>query len=97
MSIDRRFLIAAVAPLALLAACKQAPLEMGKPATFGEASKQTFNAQVVDPAPSYDDPLPAGSGDKAAAAIDRYRKDQVKQPDKTRTSSSTTGSGSAGN
>jgi type IV pilus biogenesis protein CpaD/CtpE len=82
----------AAALLMLLAGCAQAPLEMGQPSTFGEASKQTLAAQVIDPVPTYDTSVPVSSGDKANKAIERYRTDKVKQPDKVRTSTSTSGS-----
>lgn len=64
----------------------------GVDTTWGEANKQTLAAHVIDPLPTYDTTVPASSGDKAAKAIDRYRTDKVKQPDKVRTSSSTSGS-----
>ena len=51
---------------------------------FGEANKATFAAMVVNPDPRYDAPLQTSAG-KAAAAIDRYRKDQVKQPERVST------------
>lgn len=82
----------AAALLMLLAGCAQAPLEMGKPSTFGEASRQTLAAQVIDPLPTYDTTVPVSSGVKTAEAIERYRTDKVKKPDKVRTSASTTGS-----
>lgn len=82
----------AAAALVLLAGCAQAPLEMGQPSTFGEATKQTLAAQVIDPVPTYDTAVPESSGNTTAKAIERYRTDKVKRPDKVRTSSSTTGS-----
>lgn len=84
------------AGIALLAGCAQAPLEMGKASTLGEANRQTFNAQVVDPVPTYDYAVPEGSGQKAAAAIERYRTDKIKQPDEMRTSTVGTAGGSGG-
>ncbi len=42
----------AAALLMLLAGCAQAPLEMGQPSTFGEASNQSLAAQVIDPVPT---------------------------------------------
>lgn len=47
---------------------------------FGEANRMTFAAMVVDPDPQYDTPIPETSAAHAAAAIDRYNKDAVKQP-----------------
>ncbi len=64
-------------------------------APMGEASRQTFAAQIIDPDPKYADPVPQTSGDQAQAAIDRYSHDQVKKPEKLRTSK--VGSDSGGN
>lgn len=74
-------------PIALLAlgACTGADgmkLGIQQPDNFGEANRQTFAAQVIDPAPAYDDPMVGGNGDKAAQAIERYRTDKVKQPER---------------
>lgn len=60
---------------------------------WGEANRQTMAAQIIDPAPHYDYAVPESSGAHAAAAIERYRTDKVKQPDKVRTTTSITGSG----
>lgn len=62
-------------------------------AAFGEASRQTFAAQIIDPAPRYDTPDPVTSGQQAAAAIERYNTDQVKKPERITTSRSSTGGG----
>lgn len=56
--------------------------------TFGEANRQTMMAQVIDPDPQYDDLVPVSSGEHAAAAVERYRTDRVKQPDNVSTSES---------
>lgn len=53
---------------------------------FGESTRQTFAAQVIDPTPQYDTLVPESSADHAAQAADRYRKDKVKRPDQVRTS-----------
>lgn len=53
---------------------------------FGEANRQTFAAQVIDPDPQYDTLVPETSADHAGQATERYRKDKVKRPDKVRTS-----------
>lgn len=84
---------------ATLAACEHDPFA-GRMAedNFGEANRQTFAAQVIDPAPQYDTLVPETSAEHAGQAIERYRKDQVKQPDKVRTSDLATGSsGGSGN
>lgn len=98
-----------LAPIAVLAlaACTGldgSTLGVNQPDNFGEANRQTFAAQVIDPAPVYDDVLIGGSGDKAAQAIERYRTDKVKQPERQRITkiggsgggSSDSGSGAGG-
>lgn len=61
--------------------------------TMGEALRQTMAAQVIDPDPRYDTPDPVTSADKAAQAVERYRKGTVKQPERVR---STEGLGDSG-
>ena len=63
--------------------------------TMGEAIKSTFAAQIIDPDPQYEFLDPPTSGQHAAQAIDRYRRDAVKKPE--RISSTSTSSGSGGN
>jgi type IV pilus biogenesis protein CpaD/CtpE len=79
---------AAVALLSL-AACVEQDLKsmpyMGGPDNFGEANKQTMAAQVIDPSPVYLNPVPVSSGEHAAQAVERYREDKVKQPDRVAT------------
>ena len=53
--------------------------------TWGEANRRTMAAQVIDPNPVYEDPIPPASADNAVDAIDRLRKDQVKQPERVST------------
>nr|WP_298897289.1 hypothetical protein [uncultured Altererythrobacter sp.] len=64
---------------------------------FGEANRATYAAMVVNPDPQYDTPIPATSAEKAAQAIERYRNDQVKQPERTSTTEGSGGSGSGNN
>ncbi len=83
-----------VASLLATAACtdsKQTGLASTGPA-FGEALRQTFAAQVIDPAPHYDTEL-LTSGQNAATAQDRYNTDQVKKPDRISTSRSQSAGG----
>ena len=61
-------------------------------ADFGEANRQTYAAMIIDPDPQYDEPLPT-SAEHAAQAIERYRSDDVKQPETIR-STSVSGGGS---
>ena len=61
---------------------------------FGDANRQTMMAQVINPDPVYDTDMVA-SGEVAAAAVERYRTDSVKQPDSIRTTD--VGPGGGGN
>ena len=61
---------------------------------FGEANRATFAAMVINPDPQYDNPIPPTSAEHAAQAIDRYRNDTVKQPERINTQDS--GGGSSG-
>lgn len=65
------------------------------PDNFGEASRQTLAAQIIDPDPQYDTVVPATSAEHAAAAIDRYHKGGVKAPPKESTTSGTGGGSSS--
>lgn len=81
----------------LLAACTRDGVNSASADNWGEANRQTFAAQVIDPDPQYDTINPATSGDHAAKAIDRYNKGAVKAPEKVRTSNVGSGSGGSGN
>ena len=65
---------------------------MGADSTWGEANRQTFAAQVIDPAPQYDTAVAESSGDHAADAVDRYNTDKVKKPERLKTNTGTSGS-----
>lgn len=69
---------------------------MGGPDNFGEANRVTMATQVIDPDPVYDTAVPETYGEHAAQAIERYRTDKVKKPDKIRTSSTDSSGGSGG-
>jgi hypothetical protein len=60
---------------------------------WGEANRQTMAAQIIDPAPQYDYAVPETSGEHVANAIDRYRNDKVKRPERVKTSNVSTGGG----
>lgn len=77
-----------------LAGCAEGSLNSARVDNWGEANRQTMAAQIIDPAPQYDTANPITSGDHAADAIERYNKDQVKKPDKVRTT--TVGNGGGG-
>lgn len=61
-------------------------------ATFGNAVRTTMAAQVVDPDPQYDNPVPTTDAAKSAGAVERYRTDRVKQPDTISTTDGQSGS-----
>ena len=85
MTIDRLKLAIALAALPLLGGCiHQSILEEPGDAAWGEANRQTMMAQVIDPDPVYEEPM-VTSGEHAADAVERYRTDQVKEPDSIRT------------
>jgi hypothetical protein len=66
---------------------------MGGPDNFGEANRETMAAQIVDPNPVYADAVPASSAGRAGHAVERYRTDKVKKPERLRTSNSSVGGG----
>jgi len=77
----RRILLVGLA--GCLAGCASAGgggLQLGKADNFGEAYRQTLAAQIINPAPEYDNQVAVSSGAHAAAALERYRTDTVKQP-----------------
>ena len=52
---------------------------------FGEANRATYAAMVVNPDPRYDTAIPLTSAEHAAQAIERYRNDEVKVPERQTT------------
>ncbi len=90
MNIDRFPMLLAV-PLLGLAAC--APVDAG----MGNSVRTNIAVQTIDPDPVYAEPHATASGDKMAAAVERYRTDQVKQPRSIRTTSGVSGGSSGGN
>lgn len=87
MNSDRRMGIGAVAlllgGLALGGCASTYSARSGQidPAGFGEANRQTYAAMIVNPEPQYTEPM-ATSAEHAAAAAERYREDEVKQPER---------------
>lgn len=85
-------LIAIAAGSALLAACNTAPLGQAGSldAGFGEVSKYNAAVQTIDPDPVYAEggAQPGDNGEKGAKAVQRYRADQVKDTQATRSTSS---------
>lgn len=57
---------------------------------WGEANRQTMAAQIIDPSADYGDVAMTTSGDQVAAALNRYRTDAVKKPERVKTSRSAT-------
>jgi type IV pilus biogenesis protein CpaD/CtpE len=82
----KRLTLAATGALALTGCAQTWSTSAGEieDADFGEANRQTFAAMVIDPEPVYTEELMT-SGDHAQQAIERYRTDQVKQPERVRT------------
>ncbi len=93
MPTKNRHLALVLLPVLALAGCAGEDMGLKSAGNFGEANRQTFAAQVIDPAPEYDTPQAAGDGQHTAKAIDRYNADQVKKPDRTSTSALSTGGG----
>jgi hypothetical protein len=62
---------------------------------IGEIAARNAELQIVDPEPRYAGTAMEGeSGQRAADAVDRYQRGEVKQPAQTSTTASTGGSGS---
>lgn len=76
----RIVLIGLAGCMAGCASSSEGGLHLGKADNWGEAYRQTFAAQIIDPAPEYDNRVPLSSGAHAVAALERYRADAVKQP-----------------
>jgi type IV pilus biogenesis protein CpaD/CtpE len=98
MNIDPKRTMLAAFALAALSGCTFDPQTghiVPVQPELGEASKQTFAAQVVDPDPHY--PAPATvSGDQTARAVEAYREGKVEEPKAQRATSGLSGSGSGG-
>jgi len=93
-----RLLTAAVAS-SLVAGCHTVNPQTGSiDPGLGEAVKYNMAIQVIDPDPIYsvDGSQPGDSGAKGAAAVQRYRTDQVKEVETQTTTESTSTSGSSG-
>jgi len=89
--------LALAGPLCACAAQRQGgpePILCGQD-NYGEANRQTFAAQIVDPMPTYQTVVPETSAAHAAMAIERYNTDKIKKPDRVN-ASSTSGSGGGG-
>jgi len=98
MNIDRKRLGLIALGAAALGGCtvdpKTGDLVPPQP-ELGEASRQTFLAQVVDPDPQYQAPA-TSSGVQAQRAIEAYREGKVEEPQAPNTAVSFGGSGNGG-
>lgn len=90
-------IVAAALAAPLLAGCatQGGDLALSADPNFGEASRYNAAVQTIDPAPVYavDGAQPGDHGEKGAAAVERYRNDQVKSVEQIRTSSDSGGGG----
>ncbi len=93
MNIDRKWIIAVSLGLAVSGCASIEDMEFAgyQDPGFGEANRATYAAMVVNPDPVYEDPIPPTSAEHAAQAIDRYRNDKVKQPERIKTTQKSTG------
>lgn len=81
-------LLLAPAAAVLLAGCSTVNTPIGsQDPGFGEAVKYNAAVQTIDPDPVYTaaDAQPGDHGEKGAKAVERYRKDQVKQTEQVAT------------
>lgn len=62
------------------------------PEAFGEANRQTYAAMIAYPESEYDEEM-EGDAEKANAAIERYRSDDIKEPDSIRSTTNNPGGG----
>ncbi|MDE2561345.1 MAG: hypothetical protein KGL48_03780 [Sphingomonadales bacterium] len=93
---SNRWLVSGLA-VALLAGCTEnGGLYSASRDNFGDSYRQTMAAQIIDPAPQYDDSGPKANGEVTAAAVERYRTDKVKRPARVSTQQSLGGSGGSG-
>lgn len=77
---SNRLCIAALAALALSGCASYGNTEgLYDPDAFGEANRQSYAAMIANPEPDYAEDA-AASGEKASNAVERYRKDTVKEP-----------------
>ena len=65
-------------------------LTQGDP-TWGEANRATMAAQVIDPSPEYENPIPPTSASNAVRAADAYRAGEVEEVERISTTESTEG------
>lgn len=98
MSIDFGRVLVAVIAIQFVMGCttSSSAVHGADDVGWGEANRQTMAAQIIDPAPQYDTAIPETSGEHTAKAIERYRKDTVKRPERVKTSTVGQSGGSSG-
>ena len=93
MTIDAKRILPIAGAALALSACTNADgrfdLSQNDP-TWGDANRATMAAQVVDPSPEYDTPIPPTSATNAVRAIDAYEAGDVEEVE---TISTTSGGG----
>lgn len=91
MNIDAKRVLLAGLALTAVSACTNSQgrldLSQGDPA-WGEANRVTMAAQVIDPSPEYDTPIPPTSASNAVRAIDAYRAGEVEEVERISTTES---------
>ncbi|MBX7541289.1 hypothetical protein [Qipengyuania sphaerica] len=96
MNIDSRSIgILAVATLGL-GACTTSDGKFGiapNDPSWGEANRVTMAAQVIDPSPEYENPIPPTSASNAVRAIDAYREGKVEEVEDISTTESISNGG----
>ena len=99
MRIDGKHVLAATTGMLSLSACTNADGRIdlaNTDPTWGDANRMTMAAQVVNPNPEYDNPIPPTSASNAVRAIDAYRAGQVEEVEGVSTSGSGSSSGGSG-
>ncbi len=94
---SRRFLLVAIASVALTS-CNTAQTHIGdEDPGFGEAVKYNSAMQTINPAPVYaaNSTKPGSNGEVGAAAVKRYRTDKVKAVEMMQTTSGTAAAAAA--
>ncbi|MBX7460158.1 hypothetical protein [Qipengyuania huizhouensis] len=96
MNIDAKRILPIAGAALALAACTnndgRLDLTQGDP-TWGDANRATMAAQVVDPSPEYDTPIPPTSATNAVRAIDAYNEGNVEEVETISTTRAVSGSG----
>ena len=96
MTIDARRMLPIAGTALALAACTNTDgrldLTQSDP-TWGDANRATMAAQVVNPSPEYDTPIPPTSATNAVRAIDAYNAGSVEEVEAISTTDSISSGG----